>query len=126
MFGLAARDEKDKDLSMQTYERSPTRDELECGCKARCTGTHLHARVDANNTSEKMERTGTWVHQVARAMEEQLREDKQELKTREKKKKAKDAKRIRGIFHENKGTSHVQDEMEKLMHHDKQELLSLW
>ena len=48
----------------------------------------------------------------------------------EQKKKAKDAKRIRGIAHDNdksKGTSHVQDEMEKtLMHHGEQELLSLW
>ena len=33
------------------------------------------------------------------AMEEQLRENKQELKTRKQKKKAKDAKRIRGIVH---------------------------
>ena len=55
-------------------------------------------------------------------------EDQQELKTREQK-KAKDAKRTRGTVHENdknKGTSHVQDEVEKLMHDDEQELLSLW
>ena len=48
---------------------------------------------------------------------------------REQKKKAKDAKRIRGIVHESdksKGTSHAQEEMEKLMLHDEQELLSLW
>ena len=43
-------------------------------------------------------------------MEEQLREDQQELKTREHKKKAKGAKMIRWIGHKNKGTSHVQDE----------------
>ena len=52
-----------------------------------------------------------------------MREDQQELKTREQKKKAKDAKRIRWNVHKtvkNKGTSHVQDEMEKLMHHDEQ------
>ena len=58
-----------------------------------------------------------------------MREYQQELKTREQKKKAKDAKRIRWSVHEtvkNKGTSHVQDEMEKLMHHDEQELLTLW
>ena len=56
-------------------------------------------------------------------------EDQQELKTREQKKKAKDAKRTRGTVHENdknKGTSHVQDEVWKLMHDDEQELLSLW
>ena len=55
--------------------------------------------------------------------------DQQELKTREQKKKAKDGRRIRRIVHENdrsEGTGHVQDEMEKLMHHDGQELLSLW
>ena len=86
---------------------------------------HRHARVGANNTSEKMEQTGTWVHQVARAMEEQLREDEHELKTLENKQKAKDAKRIRRIVHELKGTSHVQSEMRKLMHHDEQELFSL-
>ena len=47
----------------------------------------------------------------------------------EQSKKAKDAKRIRRVVHENdksKGTSYMQDEMEKVMHHDKQELLSLW
>ena len=60
---------------------------------------------------------------------EQLRENQQELKTRELKKKAKDAKRIRGIVHENdkgNGISHVHIKMKKLMHHDEQELLSLW
>ena len=62
-------------------------------------------------------------------MEEQLRKDKQGLKTREQKRKAEYAKRIRRIVHENgksKGTSYVQAEVEKLMHHDEQELLSLW
>ena len=57
-------------------------------------------------------------------MEEQLR-DQQELKTREQKKKEEGAKRIRGIGHENnknKRTSHVQDELEKLMHHDEHQL----
>ena len=97
--------------------------------RSRCTGTHQHARVDASNTIEKEEQTGTWVRQVARAMEEHLRENQQELEMREQKKKAKDAKDIRGIVHDNdkgEGTRHVQDEMEKLMHHDEQELLSLW
>ena len=40
-----------------------------------------------------------------------------------------DAKRIRRIVHENdknKGLSHVQNEMGRLMHHDEQELLSVW
>ena len=43
-------------------------DKLECGCKEKCT--HRHARVSANNTRGPMEQTGTWVHQVARAMNE--------------------------------------------------------
>ena len=50
-------------------------------------------------------------------MEEQLREYEQELKTREQKK----AKRIHEVDNENdkyKITSHVHDEMGKLMHHD--------
>ena len=54
-------------------------------------------------------------------MEEQLRENQQKLKMREQTKKAKDAKMMRGIVHENdksKGTSHVQDEVEKLVQQD--------
>ena len=46
----------------------------------------------ANNASEKMEQTGKWVREVARATEEQLIEDEQ---------KAKDAKRMRWFVHEN-------------------------
>ena len=38
--------------------------------------TRVHGRVGANNTCEKGERARTWVRQVARAMEEQLKEDK--------------------------------------------------
>ena len=45
--------------------------------------------------------TSTWTNQVAQAMEEQLKEDEQELMTRKRRKKAKDAQRIRGIVHEN-------------------------
>ena len=50
---------------------------------------------------EKGERTGSWVRQVAQAMEEQLKEDQQELETREHQKKVEDAKRICRIVHEN-------------------------
>ena len=62
-------------------------------------------------------------------MEEQLKEDQQELETREKKRKVEDVKRIRRIVRENdknKDLSHVQNEMGKLMHHDEQELFSVW
>ena len=61
-------------------------------------------------------------------MEDHLRKDQQELMTQEQKRKAEDAKRIRGIVHENnknKRMGQVQDEMVKLVHHDEQELLSL-
>ena len=50
-------------------------------------------------------------------MEEQLRGDQDELETREQKRKTEDAKRIRGIVHENnknKRLSHVQNEMVNL------------
>ena len=51
------------------------------------------------------------------------------LKMREQRMKSRDAKRIRGIVHENdenKGASHEHDEMSKLMRHDELELLSRW
>ena len=57
-------------------------------------------------------------------MEEHLREDWDE---REQKRKSEDAKGIRGVVHENnknKRLSHVQNG--NLMHHDEQELLSVW
>ena len=70
--------------------------------QSKCTDTHRHARVDANNTIENMEQTGKQkVHQVSRAMAEQLGDDKQQLQTWEQKKKAKGAKRIRGTVHDN-------------------------
>ena len=48
---------------------------------------------------------------------------------REQRRKAEDTERIRGIVHEdnkNEGLSRVQNEVGKLMHHDEQELLSIW
>ena len=88
MFGLGACDE------------GPNARQVGMRMQSKCTGAHRHARVGANNISEKMEQTGTWVHRVARVMEERLRLDQEELKTREQKNKAKDANRIRGIVHE--------------------------
>ena len=43
---------------------------------------HRHARVNADKPTERREKTGSWVRQVAQAMEEQLKEDQQELETR--------------------------------------------
>ena len=86
-------------------------DKLECGCKA-----NVKASIDMLVLVQAT-RARRWnnqeLGQVAQAMKEQLREDEQELKTREQKMMAKDAKSIRGIVTENdknKGTSHVQDE----------------
>ena len=126
MFGLAACDEGGPGFSHVSVRTVTTARQVEMRMQRKCTDTHRHAHVDADDTSEK---TGTWVHPEVQAMEEQLREDEQDLKTREAKKEVKDAKRIRGIFHandKNKGTGRVLGEMENLMHHDEQELLSLW
>ena len=97
--------------------------------QSKCNGTHRHARVDAEDTIGRREQTGTWVLQAARAKEEQLEKDKQELEMREQWKRAEDANRICSIIHENsenKGLSLVEAEMGKLMHQDEQELLSAW
>ena len=42
-----------------------------------CMSTHRHARAVAHDMSEKVEQTGTWVSQVAQAIEEQRKEDEQ-------------------------------------------------
>ena len=113
---------EDRDSSTRVYGRLPLRDKSDCDCRE---NAHAHARVDANDMNEQ---TGTWVNQVAQAMEEQLKKDEQELMTRERRKKAKDAQKIRGSVHENdqrKGTIHAHDEMAKLMRHEEQELVSL-
>ena len=69
------------------------------------------------------------MRQAARAIEEQLDKDKQELEMHEQRKRAEDANRICSIIHENaknKGLSLVEAEMGKLVHQDEQELLSAW
>ena len=59
----------------------------------KCTGTHRHARVGASNSSEKKQQPETWhIKLPEQWMEEQLREDKQELKVLEQKKKSKGCK----------------------------------
>ena len=69
--------------------------------QSKCTGTYRHARVDAEDTIGRKEQTGTWMRQAARAMEEQLNKDKQELEMRERRKTAEDANRICSITHQN-------------------------
>ena len=114
MFGLAACDEGGPGFVNASVPTATNARQVGMRMRSKCAGTHRHARHDASNAIEKREPTVTWVHQVARAIQEQLRVDNQELKTREQNKKAKVSKRIRWIVHENdksKGTIHVQCEM---------------
>ena len=72
--------------------------------------------------------SGVLVGEVARAIEEQMKEGDPELNTWEKM-KVSDAKRLRRIIHESDRSEkmyRVQNDMGKLMHHDVQALLSLW
>ena len=55
--------------------------------QSKCNGTHRHARVDAEDRIGRREQTGTWVRQAARAIEEQLEEDEQELEMRDQRKR---------------------------------------
>ena len=127
MFGLAACDEGGPgfvNASVRTITNA-----RRVGVRSKCTSTHRHAQTNENNAIEKGEQTGTWVRQVARAMEEQLREDQEGLETHEQKRKTEDAKRIRGIDHENnknKGLIRVQNEKVNFMRHGEQELFSVW
>ena len=100
MFGLAGCDQGSSgfiNASVRTIANA-----RQVATRRTCIGSHRYARFDANDMSERV--TGTWVYQVAQAMEQQLKEDEQEVMTREWRKKAKDAKRIRGVVHENVGT----------------------
>ena len=82
VFGLAACDEELSGFVNASVRTVTNARQVGVQLRRTCTGTHRHVRVGANNTSVKMEQTGTWLHQVARAMEEELKEDQQELKTR--------------------------------------------
>ena len=111
MFGLAACDDGGPgfvNASMRTITNSR---QVGVRLQSKCTGTHRHARVNADNPIEEGEQTGSWVRQVAQAMEEQLKEDQQELETREKKRKVEDVQRTRRMVHDsdkNKILSHMQ------------------
>ena len=108
MFGLAACDEGGPGFVNVSVRTITNARRVGLRLQSMCQSMHRHAQVNADNTFEKEERTGSWVRQVAQAMEEQLKEDQQELQTRE------DANRIYRIVHENdksKGFSHMQNEM---------------
>ena len=128
MFGLAVCDDGGPGFVNASVRMTTNGRQVGVRLQSKCNGTHRHARVNADNTTEKGERTGSWVRQVAQAMEEQLKEDQQELETREQKRKVEDVQRIRRMVHEHdrsKRQSHMQNDMGRLMHHDGQELLSV-
>ena len=87
MFGLADRGPGFVNASVRTITNGR---QVGVQLQSKCTGTHRRARVNADNPTEKGEQTGSWVRQVAQAMEEQLKEAQQELETREKKSKVED------------------------------------
>ena len=129
MFGLAACDDGGPGFVNVSVRTITNARRVGVRSQSKCASTHRHARVDCDKPTEKAEQTGSWVRQVAQAVEEQLKEDQQKLETREKKRKVEDVQRIRRNVRENnknKDLSHVQSEMGKLMHHDEQELLSVW
>ena len=81
IFGLGACDEGGPGFVNESVRMVNAR-QVGMRMQSQCTGTHRYARVDASNTVEEGEQTGTWVRQVARAKGEKMREDQQELKTR--------------------------------------------
>ena len=101
MFRLPACDERGSGFVNVSVRTVTNARRVGVRLQSKCASAHRHAQVNTNSTTEKGERTGTWVRQVAQAIEEQLKEDHWELKTRERKRKVEDAKRIRRIVHEN-------------------------
>ena len=77
MFGLAACDKGGPgfvNVSVRTITNARR-------VAVRLRSTYRHAQTNENDAIEKGEQTGTWVRQVAGAMEEQLREDQEGLET---------------------------------------------
>ena len=91
MFGLAACNKGGPGFVNVTVRSITNARRLGARLQNKCTGTHRHARINANDTIEESERTGMWVRQAARATEEQVREDQQELEMRERKRSVEDA-----------------------------------
>ena len=83
MFGLVPCDEGGPGFVNASVRTVTNARQVGRRMQSGCTSTHRHVRINANHTSEKMK--------------QQLREDQQELKKREQQKKARDARRIRGI-----------------------------
>ena len=101
MFGLAACDEggpRFVNVSVRTITNARR---VWVRLQSKCGSMYRDAQVNVDNTIETRERAGSWVRQVAQAMEEQLKEDRQEPETREHERKVEDAESIRRIVHEN-------------------------
>ena len=114
MFGLAACDDGGPGFVNASVRTITNARQVGVRLQSKCISMHRHARVDAEDVIGKREQTGTWVREAARAIDEQLKKDKQELEMREQRKRAEDANRICSIING------------KLMHQDEQELLSVW
>ena len=114
---------------MTTEDQDSSNASVRTITNARQVGVRLQSnQVDGEDVIGKREQTGTSVREAARAIDEQLKKDKQELEMREQRKRAEDASMICSIINgnaENKGLSLMEAEMRKLMHQDEQELLSV-
>ena len=65
MFGLAACDKGGPGFVNASVRTTTNARRVGAGLQNKCTGTHRHARTNANDTIEESERTGTWVRQAA-------------------------------------------------------------
>ena len=72
MFGLVACDDGGPGFVNASVRTIANARQVGVRLRSKCAGTHRHAQVNTNNSIEKEERSGTWVRQVAQAMEEQL------------------------------------------------------
>ena len=90
MFGLATCDDGGPGCVNESARTITNARQVEVRLQSKCTGAHRHARVNDNKPNREREQTGSWVRQVAQAMEEQLKEDQQGLETREQKRKVED------------------------------------
>ena len=90
MFGLAACDRGGPGFVNASVRAISNARRVGLRLQSKYRSMHRHVQVNADNTIETRERTGSWVRPVARAMEEQLKEDHQELETRDQKRKTED------------------------------------
>ena len=73
MFGLAASDEGGPGFVNVSVPTITNARRVGVRLQSKCASAHRHARCTTSNTIEEGERIGTWVRQVAQAIEEQLK-----------------------------------------------------